>query len=228
MRKARVRNDRRNSVYRVTNCFLGIAGEFPFASAARKKLDLFIRQLNRLYVVDVLRYEVTATGYEAVVAAPAALPSRTEVTQHFLARYGTRRQMPCFDDDEVYGHWARRLRDISNFVKDLEQRFTQWYNRKYMSGKRKGTVWQGRFRSEIVSTAKSLYKAVFAANDHDEGDDAEHGAQTSTARRWKTRWKRLKRNYPLLEELPLFAVELPKLCWEMTRHPWGRGNSPFH
>jgi len=37
--------------------------------------------------------------------------------------------------------------DISQFMKTLKQRFTQWFNKKH---KRKGTLWEERFRSSLV------------------------------------------------------------------------------
>jgi putative transposase len=36
---------------------------------------------------------------------------------------------------------------VSQFMKTLKQRFTQWYNKRH---KRTGTLWEGRFRSVLV------------------------------------------------------------------------------
>jgi hypothetical protein len=42
--------------------------------------------------------------------------------------------------------WAQML-DLSQFMKLLKQRFSQWFNRVH---KRQGTLWEGRFRSTLV------------------------------------------------------------------------------
>jgi REP element-mobilizing transposase RayT len=41
----------------------------------------------------------------------------------------------------------KRMFDISFFMKELKQRFTQWYNRR---AKRNGTLWQDRFKSTLI------------------------------------------------------------------------------
>jgi REP element-mobilizing transposase RayT len=43
--------------------------------------------------------------------------------------------------------YTRRMGDLSVFMKILKQRFTQWYNGK---NRRKGTLWEDRFRSVAV------------------------------------------------------------------------------
>jgi len=43
--------------------------------------------------------------------------------------------------------YEARMGDVSEFMKVLKQRFTQWYNRRE---DRKGTLWEGRFKSVLV------------------------------------------------------------------------------
>ena len=51
---------------------------------------------------------------------------------------------------EIRERYLRRMWDISLFMKTLKQRFTQWFNRKH---RRKGTLWEDRFRSVLVQAA---------------------------------------------------------------------------
>ena len=53
-------------------------------------------------------------------------------------------------EDEIRDRYLRRMWDISLFMKTLKQRFTQWFNRKH---RRKGTLWEDRFRSVLVQAA---------------------------------------------------------------------------
>jgi REP element-mobilizing transposase RayT len=53
----------------------------------------------------------------------------------------------------------KRMFDISFFMKELKQRFTQWYNRR---AKRNGTLWQDRFKSTLIEN-KPGYLATAAA-----------------------------------------------------------------
>jgi len=43
--------------------------------------------------------------------------------------------------------WLGRMWDISQFMKTLKQRFTQWFNGRHQ---RRGTLWEDRFRSVLV------------------------------------------------------------------------------
>ena len=45
--------------------------------------------------------------------------------------------------------YTRRMYDLSEFMKGVKQRFTQWYNRTHH---RTGTLWEGRFRSVLVES----------------------------------------------------------------------------
>ena len=50
---------------------------------------------------------------------------------------------------EIKSRYTRRMCDLSEFVKSIKQRFTQWYNTENGT---KGTLWEGRFKSELVQS----------------------------------------------------------------------------
>lgn len=64
--------------------------------------------------------------------------------------------MPDFDGADIFERWASRLGDFSAMIKDIQQRFTQWYNRSVSGGRRRGTVWKSRFESRVLKTARQL------------------------------------------------------------------------
>jgi len=49
--------------------------------------------------------------------------------------------------EELKAKYTRRMYDLSEFMKGVKQRFTQWYNREHQ---RAGTLWEGRFKSVLV------------------------------------------------------------------------------
>jgi len=49
--------------------------------------------------------------------------------------------------EELKSKYTRRMYDLSEFMKGVKQRFTQWYNREHQ---RTGTLWEGRFKSVLV------------------------------------------------------------------------------
>lgn len=48
---------------------------------------------------------------------------------------------------------TRRMFDLSMFMKDLKQRFTQWFNHRHS---RRGTLWEERFRSVLLEGSKHV------------------------------------------------------------------------
>ncbi len=49
--------------------------------------------------------------------------------------------------EKIHARYAYRMHDLSEFMKGVMQRFTQWYNGKH---KRSGTLWERRFKSVVV------------------------------------------------------------------------------
>lgn len=49
--------------------------------------------------------------------------------------------------NSIHGRFTARMHNLSQFMKALLQRYTQWHNRK---NKRRGTLWEERFKSVIV------------------------------------------------------------------------------
>jgi REP element-mobilizing transposase RayT len=52
-----------------------------------------------------------------------------------------------------------RMRDIPHFVKELKQRFSRWHNRR---SKRKGTVWEDRYKSVQVEDNETAMRTMAA------------------------------------------------------------------
>ena len=65
--------------------------------------------------------------------------------------------------DEIHLRYTYRMHDLSEFMKSLVQRFTQWYNR---SHNRRGNLWEDAFRSTVVApgTATRLVAAYIDLN----------------------------------------------------------------
>ena len=51
--------------------------------------------------------------------------------------------------EEIKGRFTYRMHDLSQFMKGLMQRFSQWFNTKH---KRTGTLWEQRYKSVIVES----------------------------------------------------------------------------
>ena len=61
--------------------------------------------------------------------------------------------------DMVRDKYTYRMHDISEFMKTLKQRFTQWYNRR---NDRHGTLWEQRFKSVLVEESENALATMAA------------------------------------------------------------------
>ena len=65
--------------------------------------------------------------------------------------------------DEKYPHYRQgllsRMYDLSTFMKEVKQRFGQWYNRRQG---RRGPLWEQRFKSVLLEPDKKLLKTIGA------------------------------------------------------------------
>ena len=61
--------------------------------------------------------------------------------------------------DALRERWLARMWDVSAFMKTVKQRFTQWFNRRH---RRRGTLWEERFRSVLVEGKGPALRAMAA------------------------------------------------------------------
>ena len=66
------------------------------------------------------------------------------------ARKGGERAHRCFRE-----RFEARMLDLSVYMKEVKQRFSQWYNRRHQ---RKGPLWEARFRSVLVEGEDRRWK----------------------------------------------------------------------
>ena len=54
--------------------------------------------------------------------------------------------------DQIHARYTRRMHNLSQFMKALLQRYSQWHNRRH---KRSGHLWESRFKSLIVESGET-------------------------------------------------------------------------
>ena len=159
MRTGRIRYDGDRCFYHVMNRVAGEPGFLPFGEVEKEYLFRLARSLSRFYTIDILSLVAMGNHYHCVCVTYPQLPSLSEMRQRFLAYYGRDRQEPNWADPSVREHLGTRMRDISMFVKDLQQGFTRWYNRTRPRGRR-GRLWADRFKSVILDGEHSVWECI--------------------------------------------------------------------
>jgi REP element-mobilizing transposase RayT len=140
--------------------------DFVFGDEEREQFVEFMRLYERFCGVRVVTYCVMSNHFHLLVGVPKrpeTMPSNVELIATVKASLGELEAARLEYDlgqaakiasvqweAEIRDRYLRRMWDISLFMKTLKQRFTQWFNRKH---RRKGTLWEDRFRSVLVQAA---------------------------------------------------------------------------
>ena len=98
------------------------------------------------------RIEAVELGDEEFLAKLAAIYSDRYVQEiRMLMKKLNKNQAPKAMR-ELKEKYTYRMGDMSQFMKSLKQRFTQWYNKKHG---RRGTLWEERFSATAVSAGRT-------------------------------------------------------------------------
>jgi putative transposase len=136
---------------------------FVLGNMEREMFVHFMRMYERLCGVRVVTFSVLSNHFHLLVEVPkrpAVLPTEKELltiiekAQGKVRAHLVRSEIEEFRlagahdaATQVIEGWLGRMWDVSQFMKTLKQRFTQWFNKTH---KRKGTLWEERFRSVLV------------------------------------------------------------------------------
>ena len=142
------------SFYLITNRVVG--GSFIFGDVEKEYFrKLFIDGQNRFGYV-VWDFCIMSNHYHALIEIPeAATMPREEVLHRWYLHQ--RSKAPGDPGDRVLEAFRKKIHDLSMIVSNMQQRFTQWYNKKK---NRWGRLFGGRFDSVILDQDGAVAKAM--------------------------------------------------------------------
>ena len=169
MRQPRLRGEGTHFVHAISRI---VDRRFIFEDDEKEYFCELVRRLSKFTGLDVVAFCVMGNHFHLLVEQPdqATLPTLTKAEllrrAKFLYDANTikdleqefQRAEKAGDQSwiqKILDRYAHRMGDVSKFMQELKQRFTQWYNRR---NRRTGTLWEGRFVS-VPGTDK-----VFAVN----------------------------------------------------------------
>lgn len=131
-----------------------------------------MRQFEGFSGVRVRAYCVMGNHFHLLLEVPMKPDAivEEEVWERMSKIYGPERMKEFHENVEIFrrnGEMERieefmngmrvRMFDLSQYVKDLKQKFTKWYN---LQNERKGTLWEERFKSVLVGNREGSLRAV--------------------------------------------------------------------
>jgi REP element-mobilizing transposase RayT len=113
-----------------------------------------MRKLLRLYTLEVIAYQVMGNHFHLLAFIPGKALTQEEAVARFNAYYDGKKSMRT--GTERAAALPEQLRDVSRFMKDLQQQFTRWFNRT-RPVRRRGHLWQERFRNTVLEGGLSVW-----------------------------------------------------------------------
>ncbi len=151
--------------------------DFVLGMEEKDKLVELMRIYEQLYGLRVLSYCMMSNHFHILVEVPQRpgeedLPDDEGLVGLVRRTLGEKRagdlagELRHFREigaeagaEALREKWFSRMWDVSSFMKVLKQRFSQWFNGRH---KRRGTLWEDRFRSVLVEGECEALKAMAA------------------------------------------------------------------
>lgn len=155
MRKPRLKPRDIPMFYHLYNRVSGFPSDFPFGPREKAYFIRLLHKLSKLYTVEILSYQVMSNHFHLTAYAPAHPPSLQEAADRYTAYYQGKKSLD--PSDPQCREIAERMRDISWFMKELQQQFSSWFNRTRPI-RRRGTLWAGRFKHTLLGDAQAVWE----------------------------------------------------------------------
>jgi len=174
MRQPRLLQPHGDAFYHCTSRV--VERRFIFGDKEKAYFLRWMRKLEAFTGLQVVTYALMSNHFHLLVKVPdraslapltpASLPHLLDLIypphQSLAIRQELGRAQQAGDDAwtaQILARFEARRGDLSAFLKDLKQRFTQWFNRQ---NGRTGTLWEGRFKSVLVEGSEQALLTIAA------------------------------------------------------------------
>ncbi len=174
MRQARLIREQGDAFY---HCMSRVVDkQFIFGDGEKRYFRRWMRRLEAFCGVEVVTYCLMGNHFHLLVRVPdrnrippltverllELLPLLYNDTQSLGIRQEIERALESSDPNwmpRILERFEARQGNLSVFLKELKQRFTQWFNRR--KGRR-GTLWEDRFKSVLVEGSEEALMTIAA------------------------------------------------------------------
>jgi len=153
MRHSRIKPSE-DTFMHVYNRTVGTTSERPFRRREKEEFTRRLKRLCELYVIEVVSFQVMSNHFHLILHVPGQPPSNEEAAERHKKFYGLKRRMSV--NSGKCTQLAQKLRDISEFMRELQQPFSRWFNNT-RPVRRRGSLWAGRFKSTILETGLAVW-----------------------------------------------------------------------
>jgi len=134
-------------------------GEFPMETrGVRDRFIEILKFYSAAYKVEIMGFCVMGNHYHIVARfAEEIAMSREELQERVKLFYPNSWQQSELWDDFKWKAFNKRLFSVSDFMRNINQAFAKWFNRKF---KRHGRLWADRFRSTLLMDSNAIRECL--------------------------------------------------------------------
>ena len=164
--------DTQSGVYHVVSRI--VDRQFRFGEPEKEAFARMMKAFAAFHQVEILTFCLMGNHFHLLIRVPQRPEGFDVPFDELMALWqravgeawnkGMQRQFEIWHEaggDEAIEQWRQRMLSrmfsLSEFMKALKQRFTQWYNR---HNNRTGTLWEGRYKSVIVQDEESALRTM--------------------------------------------------------------------
>jgi len=157
MRQARIKVEGQDTWYHCYNHAVGFQEDRPFGAVEKEKFIRILKRVSTLYSIRIVAYQVMSNHFHILLQAPKETPSQEDMCRRFAAFHNGKRTL--LPGTPACRRWQQRSRDISWFMRHLQQLFTLWYNRT-QERPRRGPLWSDRFKNTLLQDGMAVWKCL--------------------------------------------------------------------
>ena len=154
MRTLRFKPDWQNTWHHCYNHAVGTVSDRPFGNAEKDQFIRILKRVSGLYTIRVASFTVMSNHYHLLLQAPVEEPTAAETAARYAAFYHGRRTLAVASPRCRV--WQQRLRDVSWFIRHLQQLFARWFN-KTRPEHRQGGLWSDRFKNTVLEDGAAAW-----------------------------------------------------------------------
>ncbi len=128
---------------------------FVLGDVEKDYLLKLIKSLSSLYFTEVFGFCIMGTHFHILVKMKTSDTYTDEEIKERVKRFYKDKKMEIYDGQIPF--YREKLSNLSEYVKDVKQRFSRYYNK--LHG-RKGYFWGDRFKSVIVEEGDTLINCL--------------------------------------------------------------------
>ncbi len=127
---------------------------FPFGDMEKEEMVKIIKRYSSLYFSEIIGFCIMGNHFHLLVRmVPDHYFTDADIKKRYVGFFGN-------DDlfsNELIPNYRKKWSSLSEFVKDIKQTFSRYYNRIH---DRRGTLWGERFKSVIVEDGNTLINCL--------------------------------------------------------------------